>query len=154
MHDYYTYKYGDLRVRLFKVLAVVFVVALVGGAVMFVRAKRERATIITPAQSVAEGCCIARVKVKDSELRDYSASYIANDTYEVLTHAGRRPQETTGQVSSAGTVQVYVGKEWIGRVRIISSCRGGTKTGVTDTIGDPSEPLPWKEREVTMREDC
>ncbi len=84
-----------------------------------------REPTITPATVAAEGCCTIVVYV------NYAGNPVSG-RYEVITEEGRRPKRTSGKFSD-GKIQVLVGDDWIGQVRI--AARDYEK--LTDLIGGP-----------------
>jgi hypothetical protein len=65
--------------------------------------------------------------------------------YEVITQSGRRPDQETGELSG-NMVQVVVGPDWIGQIKIEKvRIWSGDFVELTDRIGDP---YGWHERTV------
>ena len=117
-----------------RILTFIFLaILLVGAAGLAARLspsssgeRRSPEQVITVATSVAEGCCTVTIRV----VSGYDDKPIRGGTYEVETQAGRRPEKTSGDFSD-GLIQVVVGRDWVGRIRVVTA--GGKK--VTDLIG-------------------
>ncbi len=78
---------------------------------------------ITPATVESEGCCTVVVHVSWGGVP-------INGRYEVVTEEGRLPRRTSGEFSD-GKIQVLVGDDWIGQIRI----KYGSYEKLTDLIG-------------------
>ncbi len=108
------------------------------------RAREEAARVITVDQSMKEGCCLVIVHVQDL----YRSGN--GGTYQVETVSGRRPSTTEGKYYSGSNVQVFVGKDWVGRILLKpSNCPRLVKA--TEMVGGP---LGWNHREQTVTVYC
>jgi len=91
--------------------------------------------MISVATEMAEKCCIVSVYI----------SFADSGTYEVITMAGRVPAVEAGSWSNGIYIEVPVGKEWVGRVRVWDSTHSYFKE--TELIG---EQFGWDTRSINM----
>ncbi len=126
-----TKRLGRWQARAILLLSILsfIILFLIGKGVV------ERWGSITPEQSIREGCCTITVRVM---FTDGDPAF--GGSYTVETQAGRHPRTTTGSWSD-GKIQILVGRDWVGRVRVDSSweCRKtsgifGTKLVDHDTV--------------------
>ncbi len=111
------------------------------------RLATEDAAVITPAEAISEGCCTVTVVVRQPD----SNFAVGGGWYEVITTAGRRPDPAHGEWTAPddwedGRLQVYVGREWIGQIRV-STGQSVPAWLTTDLIGGP---YGWHDREVQI----
>lgn len=96
---------------------------------------------IDPDEALANGGHVVTVQAWCGENREP----LGGDRFEVLSHSGRPPSLQTGHLSG-NMVQVVVGSDWIGQVKIIKHRGwGGPSEETTDLIGNA---FGWHERQV------
>lgn len=82
------------------------------------------------------------VNITDTAAPSFAAQ---GGEYEVITMSGREPQFASGNWSD-GKVQVQVGKEWEGRIKVtISHSMEASPVKYTDMIGGP---FGWAPRHI------
>lgn len=108
---------------LFWLLAIVAAMVVVAGAHFGTGAlvdnqrHREEARTITPAQALAAGCCILRIRI------DLSSS-VQYGSYAVETQIGRAPSSSRGTFTRGNDLEIFVGQDWVGRVVVtFNGCR-------------------------------